>query len=120
MLADPAFGAVFAAGSRAEVEIAGRIAAGGGTAEVAGRIDRLAVTDGQVLIVDYKTNRPAPERLEEAPADYVGQLALYRALLAKLYPKKAVAAAILWTERPALMEIPSQSLDEALAAITAA
>ncbi len=66
-----------------------------------------------MLIVDYKTNRPAPETLADAPHDYVMQLALYRAVLRRLYPQKPVAAAILWTDRPSLMEIPSGMLDAA-------
>jgi ATP-dependent helicase/nuclease subunit A len=103
------FAAVFAEGSRAEVEIAGRI----GSGVISGRIDRLAVTEKAVLIVDYKTNRPAPKTAEEAPHEYVMQLALYRHVLARLYPGKAVAAAILWTDTPALMEIPSAALDQA-------
>jgi ATP-dependent helicase/nuclease subunit A len=101
------FAAVFAPGSRAEVEVAGRI----GGAVLSGRIDRLAVSADRVLIVDYKTNRPAPQSLADAPHDYVMQLALYRAVLARLYPGRTVAAAILWTDRPALMEIPSVLLD---------
>ena len=47
-------------GSRAEVDIAGRFGEG---RPCRGRIDRLAVTDDRVLIVDYKTNRPAPSDL---------------------------------------------------------
>ncbi|MCB1503185.1 MAG: double-strand break repair helicase AddA [Bauldia sp.] len=103
------FAAVFAPGSRAEVEIAGRI----GEAALSGRIDRLAVTVERVLIVDYKTNRPAPTIVADAPHDYVMQLALYRTVLRRLYPGKPVAAAILWTEWPSLMEIPSDLLDAA-------
>ena len=103
------FAAVFAPGSRAEVEVAGQL----GGATLSGRIDRIAVTDERVLIVDYKTNRPAPETVAHAPHDYVMQLALYRAVLRRLYPGKPVAAAILWTDRPALMEIPSDLLDAA-------
>jgi ATP-dependent helicase/nuclease subunit A len=101
------FAAVFAPGSRAEVEIVGRI----GGATLSGRIDRLAVSADRVLIVDYKTNRPAPQSVADAPHDYVMQLALYRAVLTRLYPERTVAAAILWTDRPALMEIPSVLLD---------
>ena len=104
--ADPAFAAAFAPGSRAEVEIAGRV----GAALVAGRIDRLAVTADRVLIVDYKTNRPAPGKLAEVPRAYVGQLAVYRAILGRLYPGHAVSAALLWTDVPALMEIPEAAL----------
>jgi ATP-dependent helicase/nuclease subunit A len=119
ILADPAFAPVFAPGSRAEVDVAGSLAIGPGMAALSGRIDRLAVTAGRVLIVDYKTNRPAPTRLDEAPAAYVAQLSLYSEVLRRLYPNHSVAAAILWTDLPALMEIPSSTLDASLAKITA-
>jgi ATP-dependent helicase/nuclease subunit A len=109
VLAHPDFAPVFAPGSRAEVEIAGRV----GSAVLSGRIDRLAIGDDRVLIVDYKTNRPAPASVADAPHEYVIQLALYRAVLRRLYPGKPVEAAILWTDRPALMEIPSVLLDVA-------
>jgi ATP-dependent helicase/nuclease subunit A len=110
---DPAFAPVFAEGSRAEVEIAGRVKRASGEAAVSGRVDRLAVTSAEVLIVDYKTNRPAPETLQDVPPAYVTQLALYRVILRRLYPGRAVAAALLWTDRAALMEIPVASLDSA-------
>ena len=113
VMSDPAFAPVFGAGSRAEVEIVGRITRASGEAAVSGRVDRLAVTREAVLIVDYKTNPPAPETLEAVPPAYVTQLALYRALLRRLYPGRRVDAALLWTDRPALMEIPPAALDEA-------
>ncbi|MEQ9690198.1 MAG: double-strand break repair helicase AddA [Bauldia litoralis] len=99
------FAPVFAPGSRAEVEIAGTF----GGARLSGRIDRLAVSDEKVLIVDYKTGAPPAE----APHDYVMQLALYAVVLKRLYPTKTLAAAILWTEAPSLMEIPAPMLDAA-------
>ncbi len=37
---------------------------------LSGRIDRLAVGDDRVLIVDYKTNRPAPASVADAPHEY--------------------------------------------------
>ncbi len=119
VMAEPAFAPVFASGSRAEVDIVGRIVRASGEAAVSGRVDRLAVTPSQVLIVDYKTNRPAPETLQEVPPAYVTQLALYRAILGRLYPGRAVTAALLWTDRPALMEIPSAALDSAESAVLA-
>ena len=82
---------------------------------VSGQIDRLVVTEREVLIVDYKTNHAPPEIAAEAPAGYVRQLALYRAVLAKLYPQLPVRAALLWTETPDLMEISAPALDAALA-----
>jgi ATP-dependent helicase/nuclease subunit A len=75
------------------------------------------VSPGQVLIVDYKTNHAPPDLAAEAPRTYVRQLALYRAVLQKLYPQLPVRAALLWTERPELMEIPATALDAQLATI---
>jgi ATP-dependent helicase/nuclease subunit A len=114
ILADARFAALFAPGSRAEVSIVGRIARGGDFIAVAGQVDRLVVTDEAVLIADYKTNRDAPRRTEDVPPDYVAQLALYRAVLAQLYPGKPVRAALIWTDVPDLMEISPDNLDVAL------
>jgi len=72
-----------------------------------------------VLIVDYKTNRPAPASLAEVPEAYVLQLALYRALLRPLYPGREVSAALLFTEAPRLIELPEGALDAALARLGA-
>ena len=116
LLEDPRFAQLFLPGSRAEVAIVGRL--NGGTLAVSGQVDRLAVTSDSVLIVDYKTNRPAPRRLADVPDAYVGQLALYRAVLAQLYPGKRIRAALVWTDVPDLMEISDASLDAALTAVT--
>ena len=62
LIEDPRFGPVFAPGSRAEVSIVGRLERPGqATALVSGQIDRLVVTPGEVLIVDYKTNHAPPQ-----------------------------------------------------------
>ena len=53
---------------------------------VSGQIDRLVVTEAEVLIVDFKTNLAAPTMAADAPPAYVRQLALYRAVLRQLYP----------------------------------
>jgi ATP-dependent helicase/nuclease subunit A len=118
LIGDHRFAHVFAAGSRAEVGIAGRLdRPGRPQALVSGQIDRLAVTSGEVLIVDYKTNYAPPGTAAEAPRTYVRQLALYRAVLSKLYPQRPVRAALLWTETPELMESPAPALDAQLATI---
>jgi ATP-dependent helicase/nuclease subunit A len=111
---DARFAAVFAPGSRAEVSIVGRLDQPGQPL-VSGQIDRLVVTPDQVLIVDYKTNQAPPGLAAEAPRAYVRQLALYRAVLQKIYPQRAVRTALLWTETPELMEISPPALDAALA-----
>jgi len=118
LIADARFAPVFAAGSRAEVPVVGRLdRPGGAPALVSGQIDRLVVTASEVLIVDYKTNHAPPGTAAEAPQGYVRQLALYREVLRKLYPQKPVRAALLWTEIPELMEISTPALDAQLATL---
>jgi ATP-dependent helicase/nuclease subunit A len=119
LLADRRFAAVFAPGSRAEVSIVGRLdRPGRAPALVSGQIDRLVVTPDEVLIVDYKTNHAPPRSLAGAPRTYLRQLALYRAVLKKLYPWLPVRAALLWTETPELMEIYAPALDAELEALS--
>jgi ATP-dependent helicase/nuclease subunit A len=118
LIEDPRFAPVFGAGSRAEVAIAGRLARpGAAPALVSGQTDRLVVTPSEVLIVDFKTNHAPPVLAADAPAAYVRQLALYRAVLGKLYPQRLVRAALLWTETPELMEISTPALDAQLAGV---
>jgi ATP-dependent helicase/nuclease subunit A len=119
ILADPHFEPLFGNGSRAEVAITGSIEIAGRKRVVSGKIDRLAVTPEKVLIVDYKTNRPAPASLEKVPPAYVLQLSLYRALLKPLYPQHQISAALLFTEAPRLIELPLAAMEDALARLTA-
>jgi len=120
VLEDRHFYELYGPASRAEVPIVGRLQMGGKTVLVSGQIDRLAVTQTSVLIADFKTNRPPPRRIAEVPPAYVRQLALYRAVLAKLYPDKPLRAALIWTEAPDLMELSSEVLNAALVGITPA
>ncbi len=110
LLDDAQLSGLFLPGSRAEVPIVGWIEMRGEKWRVSGQVDRLAVTQTAVLIGDFKTNRPAPRRIEEAPQSYIRQLALYRAVLEKLYPDRPVRAALIWTEVPDLMEISAEVL----------
>ncbi len=113
VLEDPGFATVFAPGSRAEVDITAELEDRGATVSVSGRIDRLAVTAHEVMIVDYKTNRPAPTSLDSVPQTYLAQLALYTRVLGRIFPNRTVQAALLWTDIPALMPIPAESLASA-------
>jgi ATP-dependent helicase/nuclease subunit A len=118
LIGDVRFAAVFGADSRAEVAIVGRLERPERPAAlVSGQIDRLVVSASEVLIVDFKTNHAPPGCPAEAPRGYVRQLALYRAVLGKLYPQLPVRAALLWTETPELMEISAPALDAELASI---
>ena len=106
---DASFAPLFQPGSLAEVPVVARI----GGYDLEGQIDRLARVDGGLLILDYKTNRPPPRTLEEVAPAYIAQLAGYRQALKGLYPGLPLRAALLWTDGPRLMEIPSTSLDDA-------
>ena len=72
---------------------------------------RLAVLDDRVLVVDYKTNRPAPAAVADVPVPYLRQMAVYRALLSRIWPGRPVEAALLWTDGPRLMALPTGLLD---------
>jgi ATP-dependent helicase/nuclease subunit A len=118
VLADVRFADLFRPGSRAEVPIVGRIARPGGTIAVSGQVDRLVVNDQTILIADYKTNHPAPTRIAEVPPAYIRQMALYRAVLAELFPGQPVRAALVWTDIPDLMEVSGDLMDAEMAALT--
>jgi ATP-dependent helicase/nuclease subunit A len=119
IIGDDRFGELFEPGSRAEVPVVGRLKIGDRSVAVSGQFDRLVVSANEVLIADYKTNRPAPGELQDVPPAYVAQLALYRAVLAKLYPEKPIRAALVFTEIPRLMEVPAQAMDAALSRLPA-
>ncbi len=111
VLNDARFADLFGPGSRAEVPVVGAL----GETVLAGQIDRLVVRDDHVLIVDYKTHRPAPA---EVPEVYVRQLAAYRGALARIYPNRPIRCALLWTDGPRLTEVAESMLDGALTAAT--
>lgn len=110
----PAHAALFAEGSRAEVPLIGTVQTRRGTFTVSGQVDRLAVTEHEVLIVDYKTNRPPPDAADGVALAYRRQLALYRSLLQAIYPGRSVRAFLLWTAAPRLMEIDGETLDKSM------
>jgi ATP-dependent helicase/nuclease subunit A len=110
LLDNPDFAPAFAPGSKAELAVMADLPELGDGARINGRIDRLAVTDDEVLAVDFKTNREPPERPEDAPAVYIRQMALYRLALAKIFPGKRIVCALLWTEGPKLMPLPESLL----------
>ena len=113
------FAAAFSPSARAEIAIVADLPEIAEGARVSGRIDRLAVTETEVLAVDFKTNRPPPARIEDVPRLYVTQMALYRAALAKIFPKKRIVCALVWTDGPSLMQLDNKLLDVELGRIGA-
>jgi ATP-dependent helicase/nuclease subunit A len=119
VLRDPQFASLFGPQSRAEAAIAGT---GPGLPEnmvVNGSVDRLVVTKTDVLVLDFKTNRPPPLNVEDVAQIYLNQMAAYRALLQATWPEKKIRCTLLWTDGPRLMELPDAILDQALHVIAA-
>jgi len=110
VIEDTRFAAAFGPHSRAEAPVIGTAA---GRA-VRGVVDRLAVEADRVLLLDFKTDRPAPQNVEKTPRAYVLQLALYRDVLRRIFEGRRIDCALLWTEAPALMMLPDALLDAAL------
>lgn len=106
---EPSFAAVFGAASRAEIPIVGVV----GDVAISGQIDRLATTEDEVLVVDFKTNRTVPRSEDEVAEIYLRQMAAYRHLLRQIYPGKTVRCALLWTDSPELMPLSDAALDRA-------
>jgi len=111
VLEDPVFAPLFGPGSRAEVRVVGEIAGERGTMVLSGQVDRLVVTAAEVLVLDYKTNRPPPASESEVAEIYLRQMAAYRAVLRRIYPDRSVTCALLWTDGPRLMPLPVWLLD---------
>ncbi len=110
VLAHPDFAALFGPGSRAEVPVVGTVEGEGGVQVVSGQVDRLVVAAQSVMIVDYKTNRPAPSSESKVPALYLRQMAAYRAVLAGIYPDRRIESCLLWTDGPRIMQLSDHLL----------
>jgi ATP-dependent helicase/nuclease subunit A len=113
VLTAPDLAELWGPNAQAEVPVVGLLPGGTPAASQAlsGQIDRVVVTRQRVLVVDFKTMRPVPDREDEVPAVYLRQLAMYRAALARIYRDRPVECALLWTDGPVFMPISPALLD---------
>ncbi len=95
------FADIFGINSKAEVPIIGEV----GGKIISAQIDRLVILPHKIMIVDFKTNRPAAKTISDTPASYLQQLSSYAELLQKIYPNKVVETYILWTNETRLMRV---------------
>ncbi|MHA1128670.1 MAG: PD-(D/E)XK nuclease family protein, partial [Alphaproteobacteria bacterium] len=109
----PELAEIFAENVLVEVPVAAGLDALNG-ARILGRIDRLVVSDSEVLAIDFKSNRQIPETTADTPEAILRQMGAYRAALAQIYPDRVVKTAIIWTHRAKLMELPDKITSEAL------
>lgn len=118
LLTRPELAHIFGQDSRAEVPFLVPAFRGGEAIRLSGRIDRLVVDDSGVMVVDYKSDATAAQRVADVPGNYRTQLGLYALVAGQLFPGRAVRAAILWTELESLMILPPALLSEAVADFT--
>jgi ATP-dependent helicase/nuclease subunit A len=111
VLRTPAFAPLFGPDSRAEVPLAGLIDGPDGPRALSGQVDRLLITGREILVVDYKTLRPAPADPAKVPPAYLSQMAGYRAILRGIFPDRPVRCALVFTETPRLVSIPDALMD---------
>lgn len=102
---DPMLAKLFGPNSQAEVPIVGTIDTMTGPRVISGQIDRLVDTGSEILIIDYKTNRPAPITPENVPDVYLRQMATYRAALQNIFHNRSIRPVLLWTDGPKWMEL---------------
>lgn len=119
-LNDKDLGAIFGANSRAEVAIIGKSPALPKDIIINGTIDRMIITDKEILILDYKTNRPPPKTIMDTPKQYINQMAAYYAVLREAFKDKEIRCALLWTDGPMLAQIPQTMIELALSNFAAA
>ena len=106
MIASPELSPFFGPNSHSEAELRGTLPDG---REVSGRVDRLNIEEGEIFVLDYKSDRSVPESIDKSHP-YIYQMALYSALLEQAYPNRKVKAALLWTQSAELMWIEPEFL----------
>ena len=119
VLRDPALAELFEGEARAEVPVMGTLEVAGAPRAVSGVIDRLILVPGRALLVDYKTGRNPPATTRAVPLVHVAQMALYRALVAPLFPDRAIDCALVYTEAPVRHDLAHARMDAVLARVLA-
>jgi ATP-dependent helicase/nuclease subunit A len=116
ILSKPEHAEIFGPHSRGEVPFLMDTVRDGKPVRLAGRMDRLVVSDDAVLVVDFKSDR-AP-RLEPINPAYLTQVGLYALVAAQLFPGLRREAAILWTDLESLIKLDRAALAEATRGFT--
>ncbi|MBM3617572.1 MAG: double-strand break repair helicase AddA [Alphaproteobacteria bacterium] len=111
VLHHPLLEKAFGEGSLAEVPLTGLVTLQDGKRHIlSGQVDRLLVTEEEIIIIDYKTGREGPKTVAQVPKSYLRQMALYRAALAASYPQHRIRTVLVWTSEAMVMELPEDAL----------
>ncbi|WP_425092355.1 double-strand break repair helicase AddA [Tropicimonas sp. S265A] len=112
VLTAPALVPLFAPDALAEVDITAHLPEL--SRQITGTIDRLIVTDHDVLAVDFKSNATVPATAAETPEGILRQMGAYQAALEQVYPDRVVTVAIIWTRTATRMDLPADLVRSAL------
>ncbi len=115
VLNNPELAEVFGPGGRAEAPVVGSGPNLPKGLVINGRVDRMRITETEVLVIDYKTDRPPPKTPDAVAKPYLAQMGAYYDVLSSTYPQKTVKCALLWTHGPQIMLLSEQAMLEALA-----
>ena len=102
ILTSPDYAFFFGVNSLAEVPVTGFV----NNMLVSGQIDRLYVSDTEIHILDFKTNRPPPKDPANIPDIYRQQMKAYRDIVSNIYPDRKVYCYLLWTDGANLVKLP--------------
>jgi ATP-dependent helicase/nuclease subunit A len=84
-----------------------------GTLPLRGRIDKLIIgADGETTLVDFKTNRIAPEQVEETAGEYELQMRIYALAARRALRLETVRAELYFLGPNVRFEIDQRQLDE--------
>ena len=92
---------IFSKNSQAEVPIVGVV----NGQVISGQIDRLAIYEDDIYLIDFKSNQYVPKSEKEVPISYQKQMKTYKDLLKIIFPDKVIHTYLLWTENLTLMEL---------------
>ncbi|UJW75486.1 double-strand break repair helicase AddA [Rhizobium sp. SL42] len=115
VLEAPGLAPLFSNASQPEVSVMGTLMLKGEPRAVSGRIDRMAVLEDRVLLVDYKTNRNSPHHVRDVPLSHRAQLAIYSEILKPLYPTKPIECLLIYTETGTVIKLPEDVMRTSLA-----
>ncbi|MEL6883318.1 MAG: double-strand break repair helicase AddA [Pseudomonadota bacterium] len=110
VLGTPELSHIFASDTLAEVPFAARLDDG----ILRGTIDRLIISQDEIQVFDFKTNRTVPANARECPEGILRQMGAYAAAIEQIYPNRTMTLFILWTHDATLMPIPHDIVREAL------
>ncbi|MFT5638243.1 MAG: ATP-dependent helicase/nuclease subunit A, partial [Paracoccaceae bacterium] len=114
-LTTPELAFIFAPSTLAEVGISATF----NNRVLDGVIDRLIVSETDILAVDFKSNAQVPLDANRVPLGYLQQMGAYAAALIKIYPNHKIETAILWTKTATLMRLPPKLVTDSFAEVTA-